>query len=727
MRNCSIIIPIFNAYDATKDAIESVIKYTDLKANKLILINDKSTDSRISSLLKSYVSYATIIENDENLGFVKTVNKGMKLDDNDVLLLNSDTEVTKNWLQKIQHCAYIDDNIATVTPLSNNATLASVPKAFYPNNLPENYTLQEMGDLVEDCSYHEYPEIPTGHGFCLFIKRNVLEIVGYFDEESFGKGYGEESDFCYRCFNYGFRHVLCDDVYIYHKESQSFSSSRLERIEQAGKIIKQRYPNYLKRLDSWCTRKPHQYLGDNIALHIGAKEKKVNILYIIHDWDKSNLGGTTLHASDLINSLRKKYNFHVFAKNDNGYVLYSYYESTDTMIQFEDIEEFKDLRFYNNEYQRLLDKIIQDFGISIVHIHHLKEHYFNITALIEKYNLYTIISLHDYYSICPQITKLYKNCSYCGLNVTKNTCEECLKYIFKNSIDIESWRNEWFKLLKSANKIVVPSESSKREISQIYSNLDINVIEHGINFKKERSKLKIDESDTFDVAFIGAIGIHKGSKILENFIKRKDWKNVRIHLFGILDSQLYKNNKHYINHGRYERGQLVSQLKENNIKLICLLSTVPETYSYTLSESLAAGIPVIAYDLGAIGERMKKYEAGWLISSTLSADEIAGKIIEISKNPIEYQKMIDKINNISLKNTKEMAKDYDKIYQTVGKKENIEIESIKKMLREQKSYLPVKIIDSSAWVFDTFKWKIISKLKIPMSLKNISKRIRTRR
>ena len=56
----------------------------------------------------------------------------------------------------------------------------------------------------------------------MYIKRSVLEGVGYFDEKAFGKGYGEENDFCFRCFDVGYRHLLCDNTYIYHKESQSF-------------------------------------------------------------------------------------------------------------------------------------------------------------------------------------------------------------------------------------------------------------------------------------------------------------------------------------------------------------------------------------------------------------------------------------------------------------------------------------------------------------------------
>lgn len=98
MKKCDVIIPIYNAYECVEACIESVLKNTDLTENGLILINDKSTDERIPKLLNKYKNMKNIkvLENDVNLGFVGTVNRGMKLSKNDVLLLNSDTEVTKN-------------------------------------------------------------------------------------------------------------------------------------------------------------------------------------------------------------------------------------------------------------------------------------------------------------------------------------------------------------------------------------------------------------------------------------------------------------------------------------------------------------------------------------------------------------------------------------------------------------------------------------------------------
>ena len=95
---CDVIIPIYNAYDATVNCIESVIKNTDLTKDRLILVNDCSPDKRISTHINEVKQNnptlnITVIENEVNKGFVGTVNVGMKCSDNDVLLLNSDTIV----------------------------------------------------------------------------------------------------------------------------------------------------------------------------------------------------------------------------------------------------------------------------------------------------------------------------------------------------------------------------------------------------------------------------------------------------------------------------------------------------------------------------------------------------------------------------------------------------------------------------------------------------------
>lgn len=729
MKNCDIIIPIYNAYDCVSACIDSVLKNTDWKENRLILIDDKSPDERIKPLLEKYAKNhkeIILLNNDVNLGFVKTVNKGMlQSTQNDVLLLNSDTEVTKDWLKKIKECAYSSSNIATVTPLSNNATLASVPNPFEPNDIPDGYTLEEMAKLVEECSHKYYPEIPSGHGFCLYIKREVLDKVGLFDDQAYGKGYGEENDFCFRCFEYGYRHVLCDDTYVLHKESKSFLSSKEALIADGLKVLENKYPDYKRKLDLWVYNRPIDYIAQNISLALGNKENHPNILFVIHDWKniKTNLGGTSLHAWDLIRNLRNKFNFHVFTPEDGIFKVYSYFKDSEIVIKYPAIEGgMTDLNFYNNSYKMMLNEIVENYKITYAHIHHIKNHYFDIVDVFKNHGIKYMITLHDFYSQCPLINKLYKNKEYCG-NPSIDKCNECILSVYRKPLDIISWRNEWERSLNNADKIITPSLATKNEIMEKYENINIDVIEHGVDIEKDVSKLTLDEKEN-NIAFIGAIGYHKGSKHLEDFIKNDMIKNCKIHLFGIIDSSYTASNNHFENHGAYVREDLKDLLKENNIKLICLLSKWPETYSYTMTEAIASGIPVISFDFGAIAERIKKYNLGWIIDRNSTSDDIAKEIEKVLSNQSEYKKVIKSINEYKIISTKEMSKNYEIIYSKNAKSEGDLSKELEKLLVKNSVFTTTVSYSDYSWVFNTLKWRIISKFKIPKPIKKIYRKIR---
>ena len=157
MKKIDIVVPIYNAYEFTEECIKSVIRNTNLTTHTLVLINDKSPDEKILPMLLKYQKenqdkQIIVLENEQNMGFVKTVNKGMKYSQNDVILLNSDTEVTKNWIEKIQKCAYSNQYIATVTPLTNNGTICSVPNFGIDNELPSGMTLEEYAKMIEETS-----------------------------------------------------------------------------------------------------------------------------------------------------------------------------------------------------------------------------------------------------------------------------------------------------------------------------------------------------------------------------------------------------------------------------------------------------------------------------------------------------------------------------------------------------------------------------------------------
>lgn len=91
--------------------------------------------------------------------------------------------------------AYLDHSIATVTPLTNNGSICSVPTFLEDNHIPAGYDIDSFAHYIENISLKQFREIPTAVGFCMYIKRNIIDEIGLFDQENFGKGYGEENDF----------------------------------------------------------------------------------------------------------------------------------------------------------------------------------------------------------------------------------------------------------------------------------------------------------------------------------------------------------------------------------------------------------------------------------------------------------------------------------------------------------------------------------------------------
>ena len=278
----SIIVPIYNAYDDVKKCIESVLKYSTIDF-ELILINDKSTDVRIDKLLEYYQKNpnVNVINNSVNKGFVASINIGLKNSNHDVILLNSDTIASPNWIQKLTIAAFSNEKIATVTPFSNSAGVFSVPLG-NPNNLiPENLGINGVSNIVEKVSNHVYLRVPTGNGFCMFIKRKAIDTIGYFDEKTFGRGYGEENDFCMRAIENDMLNIIDDSTFIFHNEGSSFGEEKQMLIDKNIRLLEQKHPDYGNKVHKFINSdefKDMKYIiSDGIKNHSFCKKR---VLYV---------------------------------------------------------------------------------------------------------------------------------------------------------------------------------------------------------------------------------------------------------------------------------------------------------------------------------------------------------------------------------------------------------------------------------------------------------------
>ena len=250
-RPISIVIPIFNAPTLVERCIDAVVRWTSSPA-RLILIDDASEDHAIATLLEKYTLRRNIavLRNAGNFGYTRTSNLGIQASgDDDVVLLNSDTQVGPRWLDRLRQVAYSDASIGTVTAVSDNAGAFSVPEIERYCPVPTQWTLQQTQRALLQQVASPPPELPTGNGFCMFIKRAMLDAVGVLDAEAFPSGYGEENDLCQRAERAGFRHLIAGDVFVAHARSASFGDDRRARLgEQGMSVLRQRYPDYEEKV-----------------------------------------------------------------------------------------------------------------------------------------------------------------------------------------------------------------------------------------------------------------------------------------------------------------------------------------------------------------------------------------------------------------------------------------------------------------------------------------------
>ncbi len=242
-----IVICVHNALDDVKICLDATLRRSP-KMRQLILVNDGS-DADTSQWLRDFTDTIDVpvqlIHNPEQRGYTIAANQGLRATPADyVVLLNSDTIPTRGWLERLVACGESDEKIGIIGPLSNAASWQSVPKRFAEsgdwevNELPDGIS---PDDVAAQLALHHQPTYPRAqliNGFCLVIKRRMFNELGYLDEATFPRGYGEENDFCLRAVAAGFELAIADDCYVFHAKSKSFThATRLELVKDANKIL----------------------------------------------------------------------------------------------------------------------------------------------------------------------------------------------------------------------------------------------------------------------------------------------------------------------------------------------------------------------------------------------------------------------------------------------------------------------------------------------------------
>lgn len=647
-----IIVPVYNGYEYVVDCIASVLAGT--QNCRLIIINDASTDPRIGPFLNSIKTIpeqgieVIVRHHEENAGFVGSVNHGYRYVQNHFVILNTDTIVPKCWIRRIMTpIIENEETIASVTPFSNSASICSFPVSCENNKLYKDLPLDTLDAYFDLYGPVEPEKIPTGVGFCMAMNKKVVDRIGLFDKETFGKGYGEENDWCMRAFKTGFQNVMAMNVFVFHKGTASFTEDYKDN--SLGKNLAKlngMHREYLPMVHDFIRKDSIKDVRDTLAILIDAntlgRQRLVAVL------DNNLTGGASLYKESLLDYL----------KNLGCALLDVQYDFSKNILKIHYTSETREdifaLRGHAVEH---IGDLLGHFRPDLVFINSLVSwpNPLKLMHLLRQSSIPYAPVLHDYFYICPNWLLADVTGRFCGIPMDMNDCLNCLRsnkavgfmhFYPDERGDITLWRETTRAFLKEAVSVICFSESSREYFVRVLGDIPrLNVSEHAINecFKSSWKPRRMVNHGIVNVGIIGAIGAHKGMDILWELTGLPDFKKGMLHLVfigntSVVEGSFKSKQKRLTVHGSYQLEDLPVLLEKYSISIVLIPSIWPETFCFTASEAMVLGYPVICFDIGAQAERVKRYQCG-IVLEEVSASAILKALLDLRNFPARVQEL----------------------------------------------------------------------------------------
>ncbi|MBS4015183.1 MAG: glycosyltransferase, partial [Candidatus Latescibacteria bacterium] len=631
-----IIIPVFNGIHLLERLFTSLFKNTRYPFN-VIVVDDCSTDPVVRPFLEKIAAqYPNIklIANQKNQGFVASVNLAARQAQNHFVILNTDVEVPTDWLSRLMLPIFNDDAIASTTPFTNAGTICSFPEQNMDNPLAYGLDLETIDQAFQYINSVKFThEIPTGVGFCMGINKNVWQDIGEFDEILFGRGYGEENDWCMRASKRGYRNIIVTNLFVYHKHGGSFLSQ-----EKRNLLAK----NYAKLIDAHpdYPRLVHQFISDDplfqtrLVARLMLAKTVASQTCLIFDHDLG--GGTTVYRERLLQE-RVADGQTVFLLTNNPiqktYKLEVVFQGERLIFTLNDLKTLNRL----NQYVTI-DEIICNSLVSYEDVPSVLE---KIVELKLKNGSILSVCLHDFFLLCPSYTLLNHRGAYCDLP-SIDVCDNCLpKNPYKSvkpEIKINLWRQKWSVLLGVTERVICFSKDSADILQRIYSLNDEQIIIRPHTLPHTLRKVKISSSN-IRIGVVGGINYQKGYQIVVDTAKilEKSAPDAKIIIIG--DVITTPDNKNIIVLGKYKPEELPDIVESYGINLAFFSSIWPETFSYVISELMQMELPICAFNLGAQAERLRAYSMAHLISR-VDAGVAANEILEFHAKILGQKKIL---------------------------------------------------------------------------------------
>ena len=618
----TIVLPVYNAFELVQKALARIERHTDIPW-RLIAIEDASSDPRVRPFLQKWIAARSdasaapadgaaphcglhLVLHDENAGFIGSVNEGLALamrhtgpDEGPVVLLNSDALVPRGWARRLVHPMLGEDGVASVTPMSNDAEIFSTPVICLRTPLR-----QGQGDAIDATARRFFPgapvaEAPTGVGFCMAMSRHWLAQVPALDS-AFGRGYGEEVDWCQKVRARGGRHLVVPWLFVEHRGGESFGQGEKQALVLANNtIIARRYPAYDREVQDFIMNDP--LLTPRVALALawaGSRSAGQAIpVYMAHSMG----GGAETYLERRILADVAQSGAAVVLRVGGGRRWRLEVHGPDGILGGE-----TDDTGLIRQLLALLPRrhLVYSEGVGDPDPAFLPEMLLSLRQEGDRVEML----FHDFFPLSPSYTLLDSGGVYrgpAGPDLPEDPAHETVR-ADGSRMSLREWQAAWGRLAAASAELRVFSRNSAEQVRAVWPTLAdrIRIVPHQLPVRPGRVEQPAADAPVLGV--LGNIGLQKGAGVVRDLARGGQLRMVMI---GRIDPSYALPSRVPV-HGGYRPEEIPALARRYGVTHWLIPSIWPETFAYTIHEALATGLPVLAFDIGAQGEAVAAAQNG---------------------------------------------------------------------------------------------------------------------
>ncbi len=685
-----VVLAVHGPSPDLQRCLSAVERHTRFDRHRLLVVADgplpEGPERLVAGMAERLPRAVVRLAHPERRGYPAAANTGIRASGRDVVLLNSDTEVTEGWLEKLHQAAYSASDVATATPFSNNATICSLPRFLEENLVPAGHTVDSFGALVERVSPRLYPVLPTGVGFCLYVKREVLETVGLLDEGAFGLGYGEEDDLCQRAARRGYRHVLDDATFVYHAGRGSFGAEGRGRARRAERVLARRHPAFLPAVARFIREDPLRPLRERVLAaltpprRLAGKRPARRVAHLVHGWPPFASGGTEVYARTLALAQAGRHDVAVYARlEEPRRALGDALELVDGGVRvrlvvnnFSQRDPLSRNALHDRRLARDFERFLEGLRPDVLHVHHLAGTAATLPGVARRLGIPIVFQLQDWWAPCARVNLL----DHEGRRCTGPSPLKCARCMPLTSIPpAGGWSAVLHavraalqrRALDAAGACLCGSRflaESYRRLGWLPGGAAVRVLPYGADVPAGERAAHPPARRPVRFGFVGPLMPHKGALVAVEAFRGLPATAARLVVWGDPSAagpygeelRRAASGGPVEFRGRFEEGRRDEAFDSMDVLLVPSLGL--ESYGIAVDEAMARGVPVVASRDGALVERYDESCGGFFPPGDVAA--LRGWVALLSSEPARidaWRRALPRVRPLS-----ENARDVDELY-----------------------------------------------------------------